>query len=112
MKTQQATIFGYKQLGGHRAIDVALRTMRTSPDVFWTERANSYVLVQDDDGRAPWMHNGTPVYCYSVNGIGEVRWNLTPRDVYEYEDLATPKQFPTDREMMGVVEHFGLEVRR
>lgn len=111
-----AKIFNYRQGG----VDIALRTMRTSEDVFWTERANSYVLVESrDEGRhsmPKWTHNGMRVDCLSINGIGEVRWALTPTDVYKYESLqaGTPelREFPADREMPEVVEHFKLKVSR
>jgi hypothetical protein len=122
----KATVFGYKMLGNYRAVDVALKVMRTSNDVFWTERCNSYVLVREltkseaPEGyvmdRAQWLHNGVPVHCLSINGMGEIRWSIKPGDVYDYTDLRagvlTPSEHPTDREMMPVIEHFNLKVRR
>lgn len=57
--------------GGH-GFDIQLTSMRTTPAVYWTKSANSYVA-----------HNGR---VYSVNGIGEIRWLVEPFNT-EYAEV-------------------------
>ena len=47
--------------------------------VFWSENYNSYVLVipQDDEQGQFWHETEGQVNLYSVNGSGEVRWDVT-----------------------------------
>ena len=50
-----------------------LRVMRNDPAVFWsTPHANSYVVVEQPDGT---------FRVLSINGIGEIRWELNPADL-------------------------------
>jgi hypothetical protein len=46
-----------------------LQTMRSDAAVYWGERSNSYVAVQNDAGSYA---------VYSINGIGEIRWKVEP----------------------------------
>ena len=45
---------------------------------------NSYTLSLD--GTGPWSYKGQPVRLLSVNGIGEVRWEVKVRDGLECPD--------------------------
>lgn len=51
--------------GGY-GVDRQLRSMVSGPDVYWSGRANSYVVIEED-GR----HT-----LASINGIGEIRWTV------------------------------------
>jgi len=55
---------------GDYGVKRQLRTMQNSPAVYWsTPHANSYVAVRERDGRFSVL---------SINGIGEVRWEIDP----------------------------------
>jgi hypothetical protein len=107
---KEAKIHGWKE----GRVDVALTSMRTTQDVYWSPRwegsggarggCNSYVLARKDDG----------VGLYSVNGIGEVRWEVFQqylpmwveqeltswrRDSWRHSDAA---------EQLAAARHFGL----
>lgn len=70
-------------------VDVHLREVRTTPDVFWSSRTNSYVLVAVPNPFSTvkmveaWYRDNfflvgdRPAALVSVNGGGEVRWDVT-----------------------------------
>ena len=87
---------------GGNGVDIALQS-HSNPgrdQVYWSPRGivdgrggfNSFVLVEDERGvwRAP---NGERVALLSINGIGEVRWDVTCHGIHYGE---------------GAVAHFGL----
>lgn len=106
----QGVPFEPLKYGGH-GVDVALVSMTNpGPDVvFWSKRANSYVLVEGN-GAAPgmrdgsdgrWLLGGTRVHLVSINGIGEIRWEVEPGMLVG-----------AGEEAEAAVKHFGLtEVR-
>lgn len=59
-----------------RHVDVTLREIRTTPDIFWSERCNSYVLTEPGTHPRFKLPDGTPVRLVSINGIGEIRWDV------------------------------------
>lgn len=87
---------------GGRGVDIALHS-HTNPGrdtVYWSPRGihdgrggfNSFCLVDNPDG--PWRApSGERVSLYSINGIGEIRWDVTVHGIHYGE---------------GAVEHFGL----
>lgn len=52
---------------GELGVDIKLKSMFSTPTVFWGARGNSYVTVVNDD---------STYSIYSVNGIGEIRWKV------------------------------------
>lgn len=63
----------YTEFRTKKELDVRLYDTFNSPQVFWSQQHNSYVLVADESG---WWtaEDGTACDLYSVNGAGEVRW--------------------------------------
>lgn len=47
--------------------------------VYWAPTGNSYVIARHE--RGPFKHNGVRCALYNINGIGEVRWSVSPPDV-------------------------------
>ena len=80
---------------GRHGVDVGLTSMRTTPDIFWSDRGNSFVTVRPEpDMRGEWIQpDGSRVDLLSINGMGEVRWQVFTWGA----DLGE-----------GAVEHFGL----
>lgn len=56
-------------------VDVELHDMVSTPDVHWSARSNSYVLVSTDRGGFT-LADGRKAALVSVNGAGEVRWDV------------------------------------
>jgi hypothetical protein len=92
-------------LGGH-GVDTKLAHMRTTPDVYWSPPrehpgggrggGNSYVLAEPSSLRPAWLSEGRPCALYSINGIGEIRWDIPPSQVSFVDDA------------FGAVAHFRL----
>lgn len=56
-------------------IDIALREVRNTDQVFWSKHHNSYVIVPSDDFAGQWvLPDGQRVALLSIHGNGEVRW--------------------------------------
>ena len=89
---------------GDNGINHKLHTMRNDPQTFWSATANSFVLVHDSqftDGRrsAKWLHPFLGrVALYSINGAGEIRWDVAPMKEKKFQALE-------DRE---AIDYFGL----
>ena len=85
--------------------EVALTSFRNTERVYWSPKNpegggfNSYVLQRSP--RGGWMHRGEQVKLFSVNGMGEVRWEVHPRN-YTYG--GSGNSFGGE----GAVEYFGL----
>lgn len=65
----------------YQVVDVYLSNHRTTKDIFWNHRFNSYVLVEfksDAFGARcqPLKLDGKDVCLVAVNGAGEVRWTV------------------------------------
>jgi len=62
-------------------------TMWDGGRVWWSKDYNSHVLVIPDEGECAqfWHETEGQVNLYSVNGAGEVRWEITASDV-EYDN--------------------------
>lgn len=65
---------------GKHGVDIALKNSRSTEQVFWSDNGNSFVIVDDADGDWQKMVDGEPVPCFlfSINGIGEIRWEVSP----------------------------------
>lgn len=64
--------------GGH-GVAIALHHSQNTEQVCWVN-GNSYVVVRRNDCRHYWvMADGACVDLLSINGIGEVRWDVNPR---------------------------------
>lgn len=62
------------------------------PDVFWSEQGNSYVVVQNEN--AGWeTPQGYRCELLSINGMGELRWNVTSPNGNTAGDLEAAKYF-------------------
>lgn len=85
-------------------VDVGLTHARTTADVFWSARGNSYVLASNpQDAAHPLL--------ISVNGLGEVRWTLGVPELQralrnERESWFNPRG--DDAEALAAARHFGL----
>lgn len=119
---------------GTPGIDVALHSMRTTRDVYWSPSwtappshggrggGNSYVLVKAREGERD-RHcfltpAGTRVQLASVNGAGEVRWYVDPYRIKDaLENEARMEALPAwDRgdshEWLGAFKHFNLALTK
>ncbi len=95
------------KLGGH-GVDVKLHS-RHDPPIFWSERSNSYVLAADP--RGDFTVKGKPVSLFSVNGIGEIRWQATRRDVESALNMEREGRLKPDwdvYEYLAAAKHYGL----
>ena len=70
--TKQFTAYG-----GH-GVSIGLKHSENTDQVFWVN-GNSYVIVRSDKGE--WSTRAGCVTCclLSINGIGEIRWAVSPR---------------------------------
>lgn len=76
---------GCTRLGVKVKVDVELTSTRRTPTVFWNSEHNSFVIVRPsgDPGRANAEKRLTwdqGVMLLAVNGIGEIRFDVDPRD--------------------------------
>jgi len=83
-------IFAY----GDRGVYIRIRDKRER-GVFWHD-GSSYVLVADPE-HGPWMLDDRRVALLSINGMGEIRWDVAP-------------SFP-DKGGRAAADHFGLVPR-
>lgn len=98
--------------------DVELHSMTTTKDVFWSPRwasegggrggCNSYILMESPYGE--FIHLGIQCSLVSVNGIGEIRWSVSPNDLErdqrnEKEDWRKGDEYG---EKLKAARHFGL----
>lgn len=108
------TVYRFDKAG--RRVDVKLYEVRTTRDVFWSPGCNSYILCelpQGHTGRTSFrLPNDQPVKLYSINGAGEVRWEVEPyrmrravRDVRQNVELRGD-----DKEFYLAFKHFNLTV--
>ncbi len=80
--------------GGY-GVDIQLHSRYIPSDVFWGEKGNSYVVVTP---RAPEQatlihpEHGS-VNLVSINGLGEIRWNVQRFDARQSEGHAAMKFF-------------------
>jgi hypothetical protein len=103
----------YVKRDGRNYVDVSLNNMRNADNIYWDtsfcetggpgdkgfKRCNSYALVDNDEG--PWMREGRRYDCLSINGMGEIRWEVRP---YYYEGGLTDHEHEE-----AVVTYFGLQ---
>ena len=85
---------GVYKYGGY-GVDVKLISYSNPSDVFWSEKCNSYVIVEPrDPDRALFTHpEHGPVNLISINGMGEIRWDTLPWDVDKPEQKAAMEFF-------------------
>ena len=94
---------------GSTVVDVWLSRIQTTEDVFWSAGGDSYLLAAvsagNDDGNN-FHHQGVAVHLVSVNGAGEVRWYVEPRDI----DWRMPYRHEVgeSRDMVEAAHWFGL----
>jgi hypothetical protein len=92
-------------MGGY-GVDIKLHHDRNNSQVYWSRRYNSFVICEDE--RGTWLFNGTtPVALYSINGIGEIRWGITP---LEAKRTSSGGYYDAD-EGADAAEYFGLTPR-
>ena len=102
-------------------VDCQLREIRTTPDVWWSPSANSYVLAEVRNketwantpatDRYFWVIDGKLVQLVSINGGGEVRWDVTKDRVERaraQENEAWGRKGDS-WEYLCAARHFGLE---
>jgi len=97
-------------------VAVSLREVRTTPDVFWSRRSNSFVLAESTHPES-FEVAGKKCRLISVNGRGEVRWEIMPyqlasalRTEARCAEQGKLDQFLTydDSETVAAARHFGL----
>jgi hypothetical protein len=74
---RRTKVVRFTELGG-RGVKLALTDTRDTEQVFWSPQHNSYVVSHDPQGW--WTKDGVPCSLFSVNGIGEIRWNVLSRE--------------------------------
>lgn len=86
--------YDVRGVGGRGVAIEIISPVSPGPDsVFWSERSNSFVIV-DDDRRGAWRTtDGKRVSLMSISGRGEIRWPVTSRNADESQ---------------GSIEHFEL----
>lgn len=85
---------------GHK-VDCKLHEVRTTEDIYWSERSNSYVLAKPEGKADGWgseqtwlTPNGQKCWLLSINGGGEVRWSvLSSGRIWDDEQRAAIKHF-------------------
>lgn len=93
-------IHQWKDTPHGKRVDVKLYDTRTTKDVFWSDRCNSYVLVILQPGvsygATTFTHPeyGQEVMLMSINGAGEVRWPVS--------------DYGRDDEQRAAIRHFSL----
>ncbi len=105
-------------------INVKLYSHETTKDVYWSPRwdggaggghggLNSYVLAEP--GRRPTQSfetAGGAAMLVCVNGVGEVRWVVSPNSLENFIEYAIehePDYVPSDRaEELMAAHHFGI----
>jgi len=98
-------IFGFKD----NRVDVQLYSMRTTENVYWSYRSNSFVLVASEHGQ--FEFNGQRVNLYCINGIGEIRWDVRPSDVQRALAYVAEGKLDSSwdcAESLAAARHFGL----
>jgi hypothetical protein len=110
-----ARVYGFVSRNGYRCVDVLLNSMNTTENVFWSPRANSYVLCEPGMqsaklGDVPHLPDGTAVDLVSVNGIGEVRWQAMG---WQLESMLERPPYPGSdgEEILAAARHFGLSYK-
>jgi len=75
---------------------------------------NSYVVANTsrDGTEGPFIVDAQCVNLYSINGIGEIRWEVTKQDLInalrlEAEGITDPSE-GTCIEMLAAARHFGI----
>lgn len=119
-------IYGMKQTEYGTRVDVALYDHRTTENVFWSPRwespgggrggMNSYVLVREATGGCScpgdvFPTKDGPVSLASINGMGEIRWTVSPRALsfaVEMEAAGTLRPEGGAHEELLAARHFGL----
>jgi hypothetical protein len=91
--------------GGH-GVDIRLSNSRTTNQVFWSQRGNSYVIVADDDG--PHVKDGQRVALLSINGMGQIRWRVSDTEIHSAR-RHEPQPDWDSFEFLAAFTHFGLE---
>lgn len=92
------------------ASDVRLHSMTSTNFVWWSHRCNSYVLCEGSE-RSHFTLDGRKVNLYSVNGIGEVRWDVMAHSIESGLRLeAQGKLDPSydSAEQLEAARYFGL----
>lgn len=63
---------------GHGRVKIMLAWVKNTDRVFWSEPGcNSFVCVRDFEGNYV-TRQGDSCFLVSVNGIGELRWDVRP----------------------------------
>lgn len=104
-------------------VDVHLREIRTTKDVYWSVNTNSYVLV---DATSPWASrnqsedwheryhfkvDGKWAMLVSINGAGELRWDVlkdTLESHLKHEKEPWWRETYEGAEALAAARHFGL----
>lgn len=98
------------EYGGY-GVNIKLTSASTSKDVVWV-RGNSFVLVDDPEG--DFLLGEQRVNLVSVNGIGEIRWDVREHDIKQaerYEDSGEEYSHTWDCFMhLAAYRHFGLKI--
>lgn len=107
----------FKIVGGR--VDVRLDSMRTTKDVFWSPTwegsggarggCNSFVMVETEYGSFL-SKDGKTCALMSINGIGEVRWDINKSRIQQDVENSKESWWKDDQhgENIKAAKHFGL----
>lgn len=70
----------YHQFKGDWKIDVKLYNTRNTVNVFWSASGNSFAIVKPHGKIDPRYVTKQGVILMAINGIGEIRWVVSPTD--------------------------------
>ena len=119
-------MYGMRQSKYGARVDVELWDHRTTADVFWSPRwespgggsggMKSYVLVREATGGCAvpgdvFNTKDGPVSLASINGMGEIRWTVSPRSLafaVEMESKGELRPEGGSHEELLAARHFGL----
>jgi hypothetical protein len=101
-------------------VDCHLREVRTTPDVWWSPSTNSYVLAEiplidqihvSRRDMLYWQVDGQWVELLSINGAGEVRWNVERARVEQAQAQEEEEwgKKGDSYEFLCAARHFGLQ---
>lgn len=99
------------EYGGY-GVNVKLTEMRDSDDVVWV-RGNSFVVVDNPKTGDFKLPNGQRVDLVSINGIGEIRWDVWHNDITKAMEYEAKGELKADWDCamhLIAARHFGLTV--
>jgi hypothetical protein len=115
-------VFGWTDTEYGPRVAVRLVDHRTTPDIYWSVRYNSYVLAEVRSNATPFEQrqaidfNGRKVQLVSVNGMGEVRWTVEQWAIdcalRDEKEEWWDRVNGDGKEQLAAARHFGLAPKK